>query len=263
MELSFPLPLSPIPLTSPRGVAAVHYEVATRHKGAGFAEEEEGGALELGGFGQPAHHVLRLPGLAQPGHLGEVTQHHRRHDVAGADAVDADAAGPVRPDRAPLHRQAARQLQDGGLGRVVDGREQALVGDEAAHAGDEAHAAVALVLEHLARRRRRRHHHARVVDRQHPGHVRLGVLHGGRDLLDPGRGDHAVEPLVLAGDVSDRPVQGRHVHDVLLPVPQRPSPSVSPPQRLAVVLMGFLLAVETVDYIISRRSLQWAKNIRR
>lgn len=169
--------------------------------------------------------------------------------MARADAVDADAAAAILTDRAPLHGEVARELDDGRLGRVVHGREQALVGDQAAHARDQADAAVALVLEHLARRRRRRHHHPRVVHRQHLGHVFLCVLHRRRQLLNPRCGDHAVQPLVLAGYLADRVVESSHVNNVLLPVLQRPAPMVGSPQRLVVILMGVLVLVKTVDYV--------------
>lgn len=103
--------------------------------------------------------------------------------MARADTIDTDASSAVLTDRAPLHGEAARQLDDGRLGRVVHGREQALVGNQPAHARDQADAAVAFVLEHLSRCRRRRHHHPRVVHRYHLCDVPLRVLHGWRELL--------------------------------------------------------------------------------
>ena len=231
----------------PRGVAAVHDEVTTSHKGAGVAEEEEAGALELGSLSQSAHHVLALPGLAQAGDLLEVAADHGGEDVAGADAVDADATGAVGADGSPLHREAARELDDGGLGRVVHGREQPFIRDQPAHARDHADAAVALVPEHLLRRRLRRHHHPRVVDRHHLRRVLVAVLHRRRQLLDPCRRDQPVQPLVPVRDLRDRLVQVLRVLDILLDVVQRPAPPVRPAQRLVVVIVGSFFAVKTVD----------------
>lgn len=167
--------------------------------------------------------------------------------MAGADAVDAHAAGAVLADGAPLHGEVARELDDGGLGRVVRGRQQALVGDEAGHAGDEADAAARAEAEHLARDRARRHEDARVVDRHHVRGVLGRVLGRRRDLLDPRRRDGAVEALVLVRDRGDQLVQVPRVLDVLLPVVQRPAPFRHHARQGAVpLLVGLLGAVQAV-----------------
>ena len=103
-------------------MATVHDEVAAGHKRASIAKEKEGGAFELRGLCEAAHHVRGFPGLAQAGDLLEVLTHHGGQDVAGADAVDADAALAAAADGTPLHREVSRELDDGGLGRVVHGR---------------------------------------------------------------------------------------------------------------------------------------------
>ena len=118
--------------------------------------------------------------------------------MSRAQTVDPNPTRAVLPQGSPLHGEVPRQLDQGRLGRVVHGAEEALVGDGAGHARDEADAAVALVLEHLACRGRGGHENGRVVDLHHAAGVLDRVLEGGRDLLDGRGGDGAVEAPVLA-----------------------------------------------------------------
>lgn len=199
-------------------MSAINDQVATSHETASIAQHKEGRTLKLMSVSNTTHHILALPLLTQAGDLLKVLLHHRCQDVARADAVDADAAGAVRADGAPLHGEVAGELLDGSLGRVVDRGDEALVGDGAGDAGDEDHAAAALVAEHLARGRRGRHEHALEVDVHHARHVLGLVLRGRGDLLDAGGGHDAVEPAVLFGDQLDLLVEAVHVAHILLPV---------------------------------------------
>lgn len=199
-------------------------KVRAGHEAAGVAHEEQRRSLELGRRRQPAQHVLAAPEILEPRVVPEVALDHRREDVAGTEAVDADAACAVGTQGTPFHGEVARELDDGGLGRVVDRAEQALVGDGAGHAGDEADAAVAAVAEHVAGCRSSCHEDGRVVDVHHTPRVLGRVLEGGRDLLDGCGRDGSMETLVLAGDLVDHSVEALSVGHIDLAVGQRAAP---------------------------------------
>lgn len=178
----------------PGRMSSINNQGIPRHEAARITQHEQRRAPILFRPRQPSQHILPLPRLPQLRILPEILLHHRRHDMPGTQAIYPDALLP------PLHGQVPTQLDNGCFRGVVHRRDQAFVGDEAAHAGDEHHRARAFVLPHPARDRRGGHEYARVVDFDHAVHVGDGVFGGRTYLLDAGRGDQAVEALVLGGD---------------------------------------------------------------
>ena len=87
----------------PRGMAPVNHQIAARHEATSIAQQKQPGALELTRCREPAHHILPTPHPLQLGVLLHVPVYHRGHDVARADAVDADAARAILLDRRPFH----------------------------------------------------------------------------------------------------------------------------------------------------------------
>lgn len=178
-------------------MTTINEQRTARHKSARVTEREEGHSAKLFGHGQPAQHVLRLPGGPGLGGLAEDLLDHRGHDVTGAEAVDADAMS------APFHGEAPSELDDGRLGGVVYRGSHTLVGDESAHAGDEEDGAPALVVEHLPGGGRGGVEDAVVVDLHDLVQLGLVVVDGALQVVDPRGGDEAVETLRLGCD-------GRH-----------------------------------------------------
>lgn len=138
----------PLPWCLPCCVATVDHHVLTRHERRGVAQHEEGGATILLGVADAAEHVALLPLGAQGWVVLEVGLDHRGEDVARAEDVHTD--GLAVDLLAPFHGEAAAELNDGALGGVVNGTEEILVGDQAAHGADQDHAAWGLVFLHLA-----------------------------------------------------------------------------------------------------------------
>ena len=93
--------------TLPGSVSSIDDQGITRHEAAGIAQHEQRRAPVLFRRRQPSQHILPLPRLPQARILPEVLLHHRRHDVARAQAVDPDSLLP------PLHRQVPAQLDNG------------------------------------------------------------------------------------------------------------------------------------------------------
>lgn len=182
----------PFRLNSPRSVAAVNDQRAPSHEAASITKSEERRTPELLGRSQPSEHILRLPHSPRSRVLLENLLDHGCHDVPGAQVVNADTM------TAPFHSKGARELHHGSLGRVVDGRGHALVGDEAAHAGDEEDRALLLVVEHLAGGGGGRVEDAVVVDLHYFVQGGLGVLEGALEVVDARGGNHAIQPLVVA-----------------------------------------------------------------
>jgi hypothetical protein len=92
-------------------------------------------------------------------------------------------------------------------GRVNLRADEAAVGDGAAHAGDEDHAAGALEADHLAGNCLGGHEDAGDVDAEHAVAVLGGVVQGRGLLLDAGGGEEAVDAAVLVGDTLDEGVE--------------------------------------------------------
>lgn len=108
-------------LILPRRVTTIHHQIIPSHETARLAQQEQRSTLELARLSEAAHHVLAAPLLLQFRVLFEGLGYHGRQDVTRADAVDADAAAAVLADGAPFHGQVPGKLDDGGLGRIVDG----------------------------------------------------------------------------------------------------------------------------------------------
>ena len=218
---------------------------APSHKAARITQRKQRRTTELLRISQPAQHILRLPHSPGSRILLEHPLDHRRNDMAGAERIDAD---PMTP---PLHRQRARELDDRRLGRVVDGRRHALVGDEAAHAGDEQDGALLLVVEHLAGGGGGGVEDAVVVDLHDFLEGDLRVLERALQVVDAGGGDEAVEALVAAGDVAEERVHFCVVADVDLVVLE-----VAAVFALGVLFggvevgVGLVEAVQAVDFSI-------------
>ena len=111
----------------------------------------------------------------------------------------------IHPDPVgrPLHGQVAAELDDGCFGGVVDGRDEAVVGDHTGDAGDEDDGAGHVVADHAFGDGDGGGEDARVVDGQHFVYVLDGVVECGCDLLDPGGGDEAIYAIMLCGDAGD------------------------------------------------------------
>ena len=132
---------------------------------------------------------------------------HRRGGVAGADGVDPDAAV------GPLHGQAARQVDDGGLGRVVVGLQQPAVDDRAGHRGDVDDRA-ATARQHRPRLGLAGQEDAGVVDVDHPLPLRQRHLLGGGGVGDAGAVDGEAERPELGLAYADGLGQAVGVGDV-------------------------------------------------
>lgn len=104
----------------PRGMSAVHAQVAAGHEAAGIAQQEHSGAAVLLRAGQTAQHVLLGPLITTLGEVKEELFHHGGDDVAGGDGVDADVV------LAPLGGEVATELDDSGLACVVGGTDETL-----------------------------------------------------------------------------------------------------------------------------------------
>lgn len=178
----------------PRGVATINENRASSHEAAGIAQGEERSTPEFLWSGQPSEHVLSFPDSPCGRVLLEDLVDHGGDNVSRAQVVDTDAIA------APFHGKAARELDDRSLGRVVDGRRHALVGNQATHAGDEQDRPFLLVIEHLACSRGGGVEDAVEVDVHNFLHGRLGVFESGFQVVDAGAGNHAVQPLVGAGN---------------------------------------------------------------
>lgn len=128
--------------------------------------------------------------------------------MSGAQVVDTDSI------TAPFHGKAARELDDRSLGRVVDGRCHALVGNQATHAGDEQDRALLLVIEHLTCSCGGRVEDAVEVDVHNFLHGRLGVFESGFQVVDSSACNHAVQPLVGTGNFGKNVVHVLVVADI-------------------------------------------------
>lgn len=102
-------------------MTAIHPQVTPRHEAAGITDQEDGGAAILLGLGHATQHVLLGPLVAALGEFHEELLDHGGDDVAGGDGVDADTV------LAPLGREVAAELDDGGLRGVVGGADQSLM----------------------------------------------------------------------------------------------------------------------------------------
>ena len=187
----------PVPRGSPRSVATVNNQCAPSHETASITQSEERRTPELLRRSQPSEHILRFPHSPRSRVLLEDLLDHGGDNVAGAQVVNTDTM------TAPFHSKRARELDHGCLGGVVDGRGHALVGDEAAHAGDEEDRALLLVVEHLAGGGGGRVEDAVVVDLHHFVQGGLRVLQGALEVVDAGGGNHAVQPLVVACNLGE------------------------------------------------------------
>lgn len=229
---------------SPRGVATINNELAARHEGARITEQEQRRALELLRRAQPPHHVLARPQRLEVRLVIEVLLHHRRHNVPGRQAVDAD------PVRRPLHRQVLAELDHSRLAGVVDGRNQPLVGDLARHAGNQHDVPGRAAGNHLPSCGGGREHHAAEVDVHHLAHVCLRVVDRRLHALDARGGDEAVEARFLGRDGGKGRLHLGDVAHVDLCVVQRADGlGVGGRARLRCeeVGAGFRAAIEAVD----------------
>lgn len=95
-------------------MTTVNAQVRSSHEAAGITDKEDGSTTELRRITDAAKHVLAGPlGLALGVDVEEVLE-HLGLDVSGGEGVDTNAV------LTPLGGQAARELEDGGLGGVVD-----------------------------------------------------------------------------------------------------------------------------------------------
>lgn len=178
-------------------MTAVNHQVATGHKRAGITQRKQSRAPKLFGPCQPAHHILSLPGSASRRGLLKDLLDHGRDNMARTEAIHP------YPMPAPFHSQTPAQLDDRSLGRVVHGAGHTLVRNQPAHARHEQDRPAALVPKHLLRRRRRAVEHPIVVDPHHFVERLLRMSDGAVYVVDARRADHAVEALLVAGNLGD------------------------------------------------------------
>ncbi|KAG7833700.1 hypothetical protein KL943_003808 [Ogataea angusta] len=193
-------------------VAAVDSKVRARHEPRAVAEEEHGGRLEVFGRAQPVEHGAAHPGLVQLGFHVQQLLGHGSYDITGRDGVDADAI------LAPLLAQRPRELQHGGLGRVVRRVFEPAVHDNAGHRANQhnrarrpfCHQDLGRVLGHDER--------AHKVDVDDLAVQLDGVLDGRQLLVDAGAVHQAVDRSACLGGLLSKPGQqqldGRLTGDV-------------------------------------------------
>lgn len=227
-------------------MSTVHPQIAPRHETTCITHQEGRRSAVLLRPTQPPQHILRRPLLLPLRKLLEQRFHHRRHDVAGRDAVHANGV------RSPLRGEVARELDDGRFGGVVGWAVQSLlpvsriqtkeirlsIGREingerekrdathsirhaSTHTSNHCNAAPVPKPDHLPRRRLRRHEAPRHVDAHHQIAVARCVLQRRRLLLDAGCGDQTVQAAMLGGDLLDDGVQSLNLPDIDAAVVQR------------------------------------------
>jgi hypothetical protein len=111
-QLSFPsVHLCP---NLPSSVTTINPKIPTGHEAARIAKEKNGGTAVFLGHAQPAEHIILGPEFAALRVDVEERFCHCGDDVTGGDCVDADTVG------APFHGEVLCELDDGGLGWVVE-----------------------------------------------------------------------------------------------------------------------------------------------
>lgn len=116
-------------------------------------------------------------------------------------SVDTDGF-PI-DNLAPFHGETTSQLADGCLGRVVDGRGEATIGNETRHAGDQQDGSTAPILDHLAGTALGGAVHALVVDVEHLHDFFWRVVERRLDQLHASGCNQAIHPLMFARDLGD------------------------------------------------------------
>lgn len=133
-----------------------------------------------------------------------------RLDVAGRDAVDADAV--LRP----LHGEGVRHVADGGLGAAVGGRGGGAVGAVRGHGGGKDDGALGLELDELAGGVGGAQPAARHVELVQALKLLQGEVEGGQVLGRAGVGDEAVEATAARGHLVNGALDRLLVGDVRL-----------------------------------------------
>lgn len=105
----------------PRGVTTVHAQVRASHERRGIGEQEDRCTTVLLGTRQTAKHILLGPLVAALRELNKQLLNHSGDDVTRGNSVDTDIV------LAPFGSEVATKLDDGGLGGVVGGTDEALL----------------------------------------------------------------------------------------------------------------------------------------